>query len=92
MQSSGLPELQVPGDVFASGGALVTKGRVAGDAHVAGFDLDLSMNSATTGRESYGIYAAISEGARAYTLLAARVWDKVQGDGAKAAGPRIVIS
>ena len=33
-----------------------------------------------------------SEGARAYTLLAARVWDKVQGDGAKAAGPRIVIS
>ncbi|MDP1578324.1 MAG: hypothetical protein Q8L76_16470, partial [Cypionkella sp.] len=28
--SSGLPELQAPGDVFASGGALVTKGRVGG--------------------------------------------------------------
>ena len=42
--SSGLPELQAPGDVFASGGAVVTKGRVAGDAHVAGFDLDLEAD------------------------------------------------
>jgi len=39
--SSGMPDLQAPGDVFASGGAVVTRGRVAGDAHVAGFDLDL---------------------------------------------------
>lgn len=39
--SSGMPDLQAPGDVFASGGAVVTKGRVAGDAHVAGFDLDM---------------------------------------------------
>lgn len=38
---SAMPELKAPGDVFASGGAVVTKGRVAGDAHVAGFDLDL---------------------------------------------------
>lgn len=44
--SSGLPELQAAGDVFASGGALVTKGRVAGDAHVAGFDLDLEADVA----------------------------------------------
>ncbi|MDO8986201.1 MAG: hypothetical protein Q7V03_21770, partial [Cypionkella sp.] len=44
--SSGLPELQAPGDVFASGGALVTKGRVGGDAHVAGFDLDLEADVA----------------------------------------------
>lgn len=39
--SSGMPELQTPGDLFASGGAVVTKGRVNGDAHVGGFDLDL---------------------------------------------------
>ena len=44
--SSGLPELQAPGDVFASGGAVVTTGRVAGDAHVAGFDLDLEADVA----------------------------------------------
>jgi hypothetical protein len=39
--SSGMPELQAPGDVFASGGAVVTTGRVAGETHVAGFHLDL---------------------------------------------------
>ncbi|MDO9525568.1 MAG: hypothetical protein Q7J57_08520 [Gemmobacter sp.] len=44
--SSGMPELQAPGDVFASGGAVLTKGRVAGDAHVAGFDLDLEAEVA----------------------------------------------
>lgn len=44
--SSGLPELQALGDVFASGGAVVTKGRVAGDAHVVGFDLDLEAQVA----------------------------------------------
>lgn len=44
--SSGMPQLQAPGDVFASGGAVVTTGRVAGDAHVAGFDLDLEAEVA----------------------------------------------
>ncbi len=44
--SSGLPDLQTQGDVFASGGAVVTRGRVAGDAHVAGFDLDLEADVA----------------------------------------------
>lgn len=44
--SSGMPELQTPGDVFASGGAVVTKGRVGGDAHVAGFDLDMEAEVA----------------------------------------------
>lgn len=44
--SSGMPELQAPGDVFASGGAVVTRGRVAGDAHAAGFDLDLEADVA----------------------------------------------
>lgn len=33
-----------------------------------------------------------SEGGRAYALLAARLWDKLQGGVAKTAGPRIVIS
>ncbi|MDM7931462.1 hypothetical protein [Tabrizicola sp.] len=44
--SSAMPDLQAPGDVFASGGAVVTKGRVVGDAHVAGFDLDLEAEVA----------------------------------------------
>lgn len=44
--TSGMPDFQTPGDVFASGGAVVTKGRVGGDAHVAGFDLDLEAEVA----------------------------------------------
>jgi hypothetical protein len=44
--TSGLPELQTTGDVFASGGAVVTRGRVGGDAHVFGFDLDLEAEVA----------------------------------------------
>ena len=54
--TSGQPDLQTKGDLFASGGAVVTKGRVDGDAHVAGFDLDLVAD--VTG-DLYAIGAAL---------------------------------
>ena len=55
--SSGMPELQTPGDVFASGGAVITKGHVGGDAHVTGFDVELE---ATVAGDLYAAGAAVT--------------------------------
>ncbi len=55
--TSGMPALQASGDVFASGGAVVTTGRVGGDAHVAGFDLDLEADVAS---DLYAAGAAVT--------------------------------
>jgi hypothetical protein len=55
--SSGMTELQMPGDVFASGGAVITKGHVGGDAHVTGFDVELE---AAVAGDLYAAGAAVT--------------------------------
>lgn len=54
--TSSLPDFQTKGDLFASGGAVVTKGRVDGDAHVAGLNLNLEAD--VTG-DLYAVGAAL---------------------------------
>jgi hypothetical protein len=52
-----MPELQTPGDVFASGGAVITKGHVGGDAHVTSFDVELE---AAVAGDLYAAGAAVT--------------------------------
>lgn len=39
--TSGLPQVDTAGDVFAAGESVVLKGRAGGDAHAAGFDVSV---------------------------------------------------
>ena len=55
--SSGMPDLQTSGDVFASGGAVITRGDVGGDAHVTGFDVEVE---AAVAGDLYAAGAAVT--------------------------------
>ncbi len=78
-------------EIFGHGGARAEASKL-GAEFLGEIPLLLDIRTAADAGTPIVASAPDSEGARAYTLLAARVWDKVQGDGAKAAGPRIVIS
>ena len=78
-------------EIFGHGGARAEAAKL-GAEFLGEIPLLLDIRTAADAGTPIVASAPDSEGARAYALLAARVWDKVQGGAAKAAGPRIVIS
>ncbi len=78
-------------EIFGHGGARAEAAKL-GAEFLGEIPLLLDIRTAADAGTPIVASAPDSEGARAYALLAARVWDKVQGGTAKAAGPRIVIS
>ena len=78
-------------EIFGHGGARAEAAKL-GAEFLGEIPLLLDIHTAADAGTPIVASAPDSEGARAYALLAARVWDKVQGGAAKAAGPRIVIS
>ena len=78
-------------EIFGHGGARAEAAKL-GAEFLGEIPLLLDIRTAADAGTPIVASAPDSEGARAYALLAARVWDKVQGRAAKAAGPRIVIS
>ena len=78
-------------EIFGHGGARAEAAKL-GAEFLGEIPLLLDIRTAADAGTPIVASAPDSEGARAYALLAARIWDKVQGGTAKAAGPRIVIS
>ena len=78
-------------EIFGHGGARAEAAKL-GVEFLGEIPLLLDIRAASDAGTPIVASAPDSEGARAYALLAARLWDKVQGVAAKAAGPRIVIS
>jgi ATP-binding protein involved in chromosome partitioning len=78
-------------EIFGHGGARAEAAKL-GAEFLGEIPLLLDIRTAADAGTPIVASAPDSEGARAYAALAARVWDKVQGGAAKAAGPRIVIS
>ncbi len=78
-------------DVFGHGGARAEAERL-GTEFLGEIPLLLDIRVAADAGTPIAASAPESEGARAYDVLARRVWDKVTGAGvARGAGPRIVI-
>jgi ATP-binding protein involved in chromosome partitioning len=78
-------------EIFGHGGARAEAAKL-GTEFLGEIPLLLDIRTAADAGTPIVASAPDSEGARAYSALARRVWDKVQGGAAKAAGPRIVIS
>ena len=78
-------------EIFGHGGARAEAAKL-GAEFLGEIPLLLDIRSAADAGTPIVASAPDSEGARAYAVLAARLWDKVQSGPAKAAAPRIVIS
>ena len=78
-------------EIFGHGGARAEAAKL-GAEFLGEIPLLLDIRSAADAGTPIVASAPESEGARAYAVLAQRLWDKVQGDTSKASGPRIVIS
>ena len=78
-------------EIFGHGGARAEAAKL-GAEFLGEIPLLLDIRIAADAGTPIVASAPDSDGARAYAVLAARLWDKVEGGPAKAAGPRIVIS
>ncbi|MCC6716596.1 MAG: Mrp/NBP35 family ATP-binding protein [Acetobacteraceae bacterium] len=78
-------------EIFGHGGARAEATKL-GAEFLGEIPLLLDIRSAADAGAPIVASAPQSEGALAYTALAARLWSKLQGGEGKAAGPRIVIS